>query len=181
LAWRSDSNPVARLRRLALQLPSASQSAFEKAEILVDDFGNLAASFEPIRLVLPQPDGSWQPADPGDPGAVLAHCLPCGNPWGEVIDIVAWAWDRPGRWWRRTRLVDRLVDPEWLSGDKPVRLVGTPAEWLADRCEAACILDWSIDIAAVFFGCRLVPTSLALSNKLLASLAKWPAVAVDRP
>ncbi len=139
----------------------------------MNDTGNLASEFEPIRLVMPQPDGSWTPADEGDPGAVLAHCLPCGDPWGGVIDIVAWAWDRPEKWWRRTGLVDRLVDPEWLLGDR-VRLVETPAEWLADRCEAVCILDWSIDVSSIFFGIEIVPVSARLADRLAGAMAAWP-------
>lgn len=133
----------------------------------------LAEAADPFALIRPVSDALYEPTAEGEDGGLSALCLPCADPWGAVVDIVAWAWDRPGHWWRRTGLVDRLVDPQWLLGDR-IRLVETPADWLADRCESACILDWSIDVSTIFAGLEIVPSSPKLATRLKAAAEAWP-------
>lgn len=143
----------------------------------VDAFLDLTDDFRAVRPIRPLDGTLYAPAGESDPDAVLALCVSCADPWGNVVDGVAWAWDRPGKWWRRTGRVDRLVDPKWLLGER-IRLVETPAEWLADRCESACVLDWSIDLTAIFFGLEVVPTTPRLAARLAESAVQWPAFRV---
>lgn len=100
---------------------------------------------EPFAWIVPATDGTWSRAEPGE--GLYAALLPVQDAAGEVGDVVAWELMGDGcQWWLSTGAATYLGD-WWLDrcirGQRPLRLVPTPREWLADRGEAVCILDWT--------------------------------------
>lgn len=145
---------------------------------------DLLDDFWPCRWVRASGNGSWTPCGEA-PGAIWAHCLPVAGYGSDALsDVLAWPWDRPGTWWRRTGragwLGDHLLD-EPPTGES-VLVVETPADWLAQRQEAVCILDWSLDLAAIFHDAPdLVCSTKRLADRLIAALQHRAAVRIVSP
>ena len=145
---------------------------------------DLLAEFEPVRWVRPFGNGLWRPCGEAT-GAIDAHCLPVAPMTGNgLLDIVAWAWDRPGTWWRRTGRAGWLGD-QWLDdppNGRSVAVVETPREWLANRCEAVCVLDWRVDLAAILDGAPdLICSTARLAARISTAIAGKAAVRVVAP
>lgn len=93
----------------------------------------------------------------------------------EIIDVVAWERGRPSPWWLLRGVATNLG---WHAGDlacltdRPLMLTATPERYLdyyAGR--AACVLNWSTDLRALFEGVREVRCdSPTLARRLNASL-----------
>jgi hypothetical protein len=111
-------------------------------------------------------DGSFQRDSHGKP----ATLLPVEMDGGAVIDTVAWFEGRAGAWWLERRIGSHLGDKALKSAaffGRPVRLLATPAQWLASPDEAVVILDWQGDLRRVF---RDVPTIVCASDGLAKHL-----------
>lgn len=133
---------------------------------------DLDDEYWPIRPVRPIAGGYWTPAEPEDATAIRAHLLPIGHA-DRLVDLVAWKWDEPATWWRRTGLATHLGD--YLLDNPPngqsVALVETPKDWLDARGEAVVIIDWRIDLVAIFDdGPDLICQSQALARRLIAAI-----------
>ena len=126
----------------------------------------------PIHHIEPQADSTWTPSESGLLAA-LYHVVEDGG----IVDIIAWDLTGPGwPWWLRVGGVTHLGEP-WLEKcritGKPVRLVPSPKDWLADRGEALCILDWGMSIRHLLVGLReIVPTHPSLRMMLDNRLAE---------
>ena len=101
-----------------------------------------------VARIEPGADGLFNYSEDGLPACLVAVV----DYWREpadagIFDIVAFASDNLSRWWGRTGAAFALGD-HLLEGLEPVRVVGTPADWLARGGDALCILDWSADSQA---------------------------------
>ena len=88
-----------------------------------------------------------------DEAGVLAVLLPVELDRELEIDTIAWTPDRPRRWFFERHLATHLGDAalhraQW--DQRPIRLLPTPAAWLADPEGAMVILDWCSDLRAIF-------------------------------
>lgn len=134
-----------------------------------------AETGEPFAWIETAADGTWSPAEPES--GLFAALLPVQDAAGEVIDVVAWDLTGKGSpWWLRTGAATHLGD-WWLERciwrQKCLRLVPTPREWLADRGEAVCILDWRANIRELLAGVpEVVTTHPALRERLERALAE---------
>ena len=115
------------------------------------------------RLYMPAPDGFpavimaiWSPAPPS------IYCA-VENP--EVIDLIAFRADDPGRWWYRiggSGLI--LGEDHYLAAaieEVPIKVFDSPLSWLRGNCEGACILD---DVEARWANDRLAEDESALRD-----------------
>lgn len=133
----------------------------------------LVAEFRDNRPIVPVADGSWSPAEYGEDG-LSALMWPCFDPWHELFDIVAWSPARPGFWWCRTLQADMLGDYPW--SDRPIDLVECPQQWLEGDRRGVCVLNWSTDVTALFWGQTVRPCSQRLARRLAKAIARQPAV-----
>jgi hypothetical protein len=94
-------------------------------------------------------DGSFQLARDGRE----ASLLPVELDGGDEVDTVGWFTANPRKWWREllvaTHLGDRTLRHAAFVG-KPIRLLPTPAAWIADPTDSICILDWRTDLRRLF-------------------------------
>jgi len=83
---------------------------------------------------------------------------------GELIEMVAWRTDAPGRWWLYEGSLPVLGE-EFISltteiHKSKLRLVENPLLWWraisAGRDDTVCVLDWSADPRPIFTGCTIV-------------------------
>lgn len=124
--------------------------------------------------------GFYQPHEAGAPAAILG----AADRAGDLVDLVAWHPDQPGRWWVRTGAAAVLGEAEIDRAaclDIPLYLVETPHAWLFNhspggRWPAACIIDWSTDPRPLFSGVRLVCHSNRLARRLEEAQRRY-----DRP
>ena len=84
---------------------------------------------------------------------MLGHVVCVEDSAGELIDLVAWADRDPNRWYlRRGEAVilgaGIFREARWTGG--PIKLFGTPSDWLAARGEGVVILAWDIDPRSLF-------------------------------
>jgi hypothetical protein len=82
----------------------------------------------------------YKTADSGGLPAVLVPCLERG----ELLDLVAFGFARPERFWRRlgdawALGADRIAD-HWPG--QPIRVVRSPLAYLQAGADALCPLDW---------------------------------------
>ena len=127
-------------------------------------------------------DGTFAP-DPTDQDGQPMEILGVKDRYGEVVDIVGWHPDNPGRWW--LRLGDEcpilgakaLALAAWYR--RTVTLYPTPEAWLYARLrdrdqDAVCILDWSVDLRSLFEGVReVICTAPALESALYHALRSF--------
>lgn len=91
---------------------------------------------------------------------------------GELVELVAWKPDAPGRWWLRSGLVpmigEDLAELATLRKE-PVWLADTPASWLElvnrGREDVACVIDWTADPRLLMTGLN-VHCSAGMSRRL---------------
>jgi hypothetical protein len=108
------------------------------------------------------------------PEGFEALCLPVHDIDGDAIDIVAWQDGAPARWWlwrgAATVLGERAV---WQSGlhGKPVKLVGTPADWIGADPMTACVLDWTANPRRIFAEAHSIEAPPKLAKRLRDSVA----------
>ena len=107
---------------------------------------SLPAELEPFGWVAPDADGTWQPTVPDDG----LYCCKL-QVWGarsELLDVVAWEFGHPSPWWLRWGYANFLgLAAIWRAkvpalNQRVTRLVATPRDWLRDRGESICILNW---------------------------------------
>ena len=82
-----------------------------------------------------------------------------GPAFSDILDLIAWYPDNPGRCWTRLYTgvplgVDQLDHAE-IEGE-PLLLHASPLDWLRARGEGVCVLDWKISAPAL----RCVPVLL---------------------
>lgn len=141
----------------------------------------LALPESPVRLFqIPEPfeariqsfaDGSFQLISDGREATLLPVYLDGGR----EIDTVAFFSGRPRRWFRQLLVATHLGDQALCHAQflgKPVRLLATPADWLASP-EGMVVLDWRCDLRALFGEVpEIVCASTEMQKYLDQSLAK---------
>lgn len=100
----------------------------------------LSYDHDPLGLEKIATEGShYQPAEDGREALIL----PVAD--GDLLDLIAWFPDEPGRWWRRTGIPDILgeeaVRISRHTGER-LRLHANPRDWLRDSGYGAVVLDW---------------------------------------
>jgi hypothetical protein len=110
-------------------------------------------------LIRPSRDGTFQRLSEFEPGAIKAEFILARETVfepmeevGDVYDTVAYDPTRPTRWWTEHGLAVCLGDWEITAawwGDRPARMVATPADWLKTHGGSFCVLDWSADLQAI--------------------------------
>jgi len=102
--------------------------------------------------VIGNADGRFELLSEFEPGAVDAEIMIVRDEGLEAFDAVAWEHDKPSRWWTLRDVVTGVGEHEISKAfweERPARMIETPADYLACRCEACCIIDWSADINAI--------------------------------
>ena len=95
------------------------------------------------RLYMPAPDGFpalimaiWSPAPPS---------IYCAIEDPEILDLIAFRTDDPGRWWHCIGEPDLILgEDRYLDATQtgaPLKVFDSPIAWLQGNCEGACILD----------------------------------------
>lgn len=141
-----------------------------------------AVDFErlyPRAWIIGRADGSFQPVADFEPGALDATIMLVRDGNGDVADAVAWEDSRPGRWWTYSGTLDYIGEGElrraWW-GNRPARMVSTPAAYLDAIGSAFCILRWSADVDAILGPvCGVVCDTEALKAKLRRTLLEQAA------
>jgi hypothetical protein len=113
-------------------------------------------------------DGSFQFTKDGKDALIC----PVEMDGGEAIDEVAWFALRPAEWWLRRRIATHLGDRALRDAaflGKPIRLLSSPAEWIASSEGAITVLDWTCDLRALF---REVPAIRCATPVLRAHLIR---------
>jgi len=106
----------------------------------------------PIGMARVEIEGSaYQPAEQGGRGMFVQPVL---DSLDELVDVVAWHPDAPGRWFMRHEAAPimgaDIVEEAAFFGDILV-VHPTPLEWLKAGGGGACVLDW--DRAWFWLGC----------------------------
>jgi hypothetical protein len=129
-----------------------------------------APELQPTGFVMPKADGSFSFSDSEDGVAVLLLQVWSGN---DLLDVIAWQWGRPSPWWMLRRAATYLghaeLERRHLDG-KPIRVVGTPQDWLRDGGHAICVLDWSAPLSPLLRGQQVICTTSGLQRRLDAKL-----------
>jgi hypothetical protein len=135
--------------------------------------------------VRPYPGGTFEPLPEHEPGAVEVRLLRVHSRDRELIDIIAWAPEKPSTWWTLNDLVthigtDALSYAAWTG--KPAYFVETPQRFIECGKRVACVIDWTADINSVIGMCEsVVCETPALARRMRETIIKQcrPAI-VDR-
>lgn len=102
-------------------------------------------------------EGVFQPSPDGFAACVVAVVWPEARAFGDagLFDLVAFRSSNPRKWWLRCGNAFSLGE-HLLDRPEPLRVVGTPADWLAASGDALCILDWS-DASPIWSALRCGP------------------------
>lgn len=120
--------------------------------------------------------GLFQPSPDGFPACLVAVVWPEARRFGDagLFDMVAFRSGDPRKWWLRCGSAYALGE-HLLDQPDPLRVVRTPADWLAAGGNALCILDWSENSPA-WSALRVGPPLLfpddALRQQVRASLVR---------
>jgi hypothetical protein len=125
--------------------------------------------------IKPLPSGLFVPSEDGV--GVFTKLLDVFEPdSSEPVDTVAWAFGGRSPWWLCNGTASYLGAFHLWRRDnlgRPVRLVPTPADWLADVGQALCILDWSRPVLPLLLAVgAVVPTTPALGRRLAAAVTR---------
>src|SRR5438552_2583063 len=111
----------------------------------------LLEAAEPFAFIRPLPGGLYEPVAEDHKGGNCVHQFAIiSEPY--IIDIVAWQWDWPAEWWLRLGYATLLGDHMFLRGrHTKLLLVETPAAYIENRGECACVLNWHrVDLLDAF-------------------------------
>jgi len=121
----------------------------------------------------------YQPAEHGElalavpvyTGPMPSFMTPADE--SELIDLVAFQISNPGRWWRRTGVVDYLGEHlirSSVTWNRPLRVFETPLDWLKAYCQGVCPL--SQDYSALRDPPDLLFEDLTFASKVERALAQ---------
>lgn len=112
----------------------------------------LLEAAEPAGAIRPLASGRYEPTTEAGEGIIDLAFFVAVVSAPDILDIVAWEWDRPDVWWLR------LGEATWL-GDHMFRqkrrllLVETPKDYVQNRGQCACVLNWGrVDLVDAFHG-----------------------------
>ena len=70
-----------------------------------------------------------------------------GGEFTDIVDLIAWFPDNPGRWWTRCYSGVPLGDDQLFYAaywEEPLTLRATPLDWLCAGGAGVCIVDWKM-------------------------------------
>ena len=120
--------------------------------------------------------GIFQPSPDGFPVCLVAVVWPEARRFGDagLFDLVAFRSGDPRKWWLRCGSAFALGE-HLLDQPDPLRVVRTPADWLAAGGNALCVLDWSENSpawSALRVGPPLLFPDEAMRQQVRASLVR---------
>jgi hypothetical protein len=143
-----------------------------------------ASNLQPY-WVRPYPGGTFEPLPEHEPGAVKVRLLRVHSRDQELIDIIAWAPEKPSTWWTLNDVVthigtDPLSHAAWTG--KPAYFVETPQRFIECGKRVACVIDWTADIYGIVASCeRVICETDALTRRMRETiLAQNRPAIVDR-
>ncbi len=121
------------------------------------------------RRVLLHNSGLWSETEGGD--GVLCTLLPIYGRDYVPYDCLAWAPERPGKWWRQRGIAVVLGEEDVRNAawdqEPAIRLTESPAEWLEATPPCATILDWRCDLRRALWPIHRIECSTARLAHLL--------------
>ena len=97
---------------------------------------------------------------------------------GQLVDLAGWADRDPSRWFLRRGeavILGASILREACRTGNPITLFGTPADWFAAKGQGVVIVDWDVDLRALFECIETVNCAVpGLAEKLRQSLARAP-------
>lgn len=122
--------------------------------------------------ILTQDDGTFRLCSK-DSGGMVAAVLAVCDRYGEQGDLVAWAIDNPTRWWLRYGDLTPVLGSRHLAWANDERsdatLHGSPEGWMLAGMKGACVIDWGVDLRALF---EDIPRIYCDTNELREHLGK---------
>ncbi len=113
----------------------------------------------------------YTPSPAGFPAVILAIWSPappsiyCAIEDPEILDLIAFRTDDPGRWWHRIGEPDLILGEDHyldsIETGVPITVFDSPVAWLRGNCAGACILD---DCAARWSAERYAEDEAALAD-----------------
>ncbi len=140
--------------------------------------------------VVTKPDGTYTPDPAGEWAAVLGVMGFTHEPVGfyengslvwddvhNIVDLVAWYPEDPGRWWLRRGTETLVIGVRELRiaayFNDPIMLHETPEAWAIAVGRGVCVLNWDMDLRDLFDGVSAVRCkTLALRARFQAALRR---------
>jgi hypothetical protein len=126
-------------------------------------------AWDAIALIQPSADGSYSYGPEGM--RMLAKQFQVLES-GDLIDVIAWPFDRSDIWWALYGIATHLGEDELRSAgwmQRSARMVGTPQTYLDRAGECFCVLDWEADLNAMIGD---APSVVCDSSNLAAQLGQ---------